>query len=65
MCKYKYTRIWKVNGYKLIVANSLEEALETYKTWNNHLPTSDREDIIKIEAVGEGIPKSYDVIEKI
>lgn len=65
MCKYKYTRIWKIN-YKIVVADSLEDAIAVYRHWNNNLPISEHEDITNIEAIGDDqIPQSFEVLMKI
>ena len=65
MCEYKYTRIWKIN-YKIVVADSLEDAIAVYRCWNNNLPMSEHEDITNIEAIGDDqIPQSFKVLMKI
>ena len=61
---YTYTRIWRVE-HKLIVANTIEEAIEVYKTWaesvGNVIPT----DITTIKAIGDNqIPENFDALIK-
>lgn len=60
---YEYTRIWKID-HKLVVANTIEEAIKVYKTWaesrtksrTNVIPT----DITTIKAVGDNrIPENF------
>jgi hypothetical protein len=57
---YKYTKLWKVNG-KLIISNTVEEAIKLYKLWATKFNKST--DIISVKAVGDDqIPENYDVI---
>lgn len=56
---FKYTRLYKVN-HKLIVADTLEEAIEIYKSYNGETASND---ILSIKAIGDGqIPERYDVL---
>ena len=62
--KYTYTRIWRVE-HKLVVADTIEDAIEVYKTWaesvGNVIPT----DITTIKAIGDNqIPENFDALIK-
>ena len=57
---YKYTKIWRVNG-KLIISDTIEEAIKLYKLWATEFNKST--DIINIKAIGDNqIPENYDVM---
>lgn len=61
--KYTYTRLWRIN-HKLIVADTIEDAIILYKTWseNTHYEI---DDITKIQAIGDSqIPENFDVLIK-
>ena len=62
--KYTYTRIWRIE-HKLVIADTIEEAIEVYKTWaesvGNVIPT----DITTIKAIGDNqIPEDFDALIK-
>lgn len=62
---YKYTRIWRIE-HKLVVANTIEEAIALYKTWAKTVEKVISTDITAIKAIGDNqIPESYDVLIKI
>ena len=59
---YRYTRIWRVE-HKLVIANTIEEAIKVYKTYvesvGNIIPT----DITTIKAIGDNqIPEDFDAL---
>jgi hypothetical protein len=61
---YRYTRIWRVE-HKLVIANTIEEAIKVYKTWaesvGNVIPT----DITTIKAIGDNqIPEDFNALIK-
>lgn len=57
---YKYTKIWRVNG-KLIISDTIEEAIKLYKLWATEFNKST--DIINVKAIGDNqIPENYDVM---
>lgn len=63
MVKYTYTRLWRVN-HKLIVADTIEDAIILYKAWSKSVPCEAR-DITKIQAIGDSqIPENFDVLIK-
>lgn len=62
--KCTYTRIWRVE-HKLVVADTIEDAIEVYKLWaesvDNVIPT----DITTIKAIGDNqIPENFDALIK-
>lgn len=62
---YKYTRIWRIE-HKLVVANTIEEAIALYKTWAKTVEKVKSTDITAIKAIGDNqIPENYDVLIKI
>ena len=57
---YKYTKIWRVNE-KLIISDTIEEAIKLYKLWAKEFNKST--DIINVKAIGDNqIPENYDVM---
>jgi len=61
---YRYTRIWRVE-HKLVVANTIEEAIEVYKTWADSVDNGIPTDITTIKAVGDNqIPENFDALIK-
>lgn len=61
---YTYTRIWRVE-HKLVVADTIEEAVEIYKTWAESIGDLMTTDITTIKAVGDNqIPEEFDAIIK-
>ena len=62
--KYTYTRIWRVE-HKLVIADTIEEAIEVYKTWNESTNSSMSTDITTIKAIGDNkIPENFNVLIK-
>lgn len=62
--RYTYTRIWRVE-HKLIVADTIEEAVEVYKTWAESMGDLMTPDITTIKAIGDNqIPENFDAIIK-
>lgn len=61
---YEYTRIWKVE-HKLIIADTIEEAIEVYKTWAKSMGGVTSADITNIKAIGDSqIPENFDALIK-
>jgi hypothetical protein len=61
---YRYTRIWRVE-HKLVVANTIEEAIKVYKTWAESLSNEMSTDITTIKAIGDNqIPENFDALIK-
>ena len=59
---YKYTKIWRVE-HKLIIADTIEDAIEVYKAWCKEF--SYPEDITNIKAIGDNqIPENFDALIK-
>lgn len=51
--KYTYTRLWRVN-HKLIVADTIEDAIILYKAWAKTMPYEiEVDNITRIQAIGE------------
>lgn len=62
--KYTYTRIWRVE-HKLVVADTIEEAIEVYKTWAESIGDLMTTDITTIKAIGDNqIPEDFNAIIK-
>ena len=58
---YRYTRLWRIN-HTLVIADSIEEAIELYKTKFNDPIYND---ITSIKAIGNNqIPEDFDVLIK-
>lgn len=61
---YRYTRIWRVE-HKLVIANTIEEAIKVYKTWAESLSNVMSTDITTIKAIGDNqIPENFDALIK-
>ena len=61
---YTFTRIWRVN-HRLVIANTIEEAVELYKSWAKSCDDEDDRNITRIIAVGDSqIPENFDAIIK-
>ena len=62
---WTHTRVWIVND-KLVVANTIEDAISLYKKYyNNGGINTESPDITNVEAVSNGsILKDYDAIIK-
>ena len=61
---YRYTRIWNVQ-HKLVVANTIEEAIAVYKAWAETKKGVTLTDITSIKAIGDNqIPEDFDVLIK-
>ena len=61
---YRYTRIWRVE-HKLVIANTIEEAIKVYKTWAESMRDIIPTDITTIKAVGDNqIPENFDALIK-
>ena len=61
---YKYTRIWRVE-HKLVIADTIEEAIEIYKTWSESMCNLMSTDITTIKAIGDNqIPENFDALIK-
>ena len=61
---YRYTRIWRVE-HKLVIANTIEEAIEVYKTWSESLSNVMSTDITTIKAISDNqIPENFDALIK-
>ena len=59
---YKYTRIWRVE-HKLIIADTIDEAIEVYRAWCGSIGSP--KDITNIKAVGDSqIPENFDALIK-
>ena len=62
--KYIYTRIWRVE-HKLVIADTIEEAIEVYKTWDESMGNLMTTDITTIKAIGDNqIPENFDALIK-
>lgn len=61
---YTYTRIWRIE-HKLVVADTIEEAIEVYKTWSESMGNLMSTDITTIKAIGDNqIPENFDALIK-
>ena len=61
---YRYTRIWNVQ-HKLIVADTIEEAIAVYKAWAETMKGVTLTDITSIKAIGDNqIPENFDALIK-
>lgn len=62
---YKTTRVWIVDN-KLVVADTIEDAISLYKKYyNNHYATTISSDITNVEAVGNAsMLRDYEAIIK-
>ena len=61
---YTFTRIWRVN-HRLVIANTIEEAVELYKSWAKNSNDEDDQNITRLIAVGDSqIPENFDAIIK-
>jgi len=61
---YRYTRIWRVE-HKLVIANTIEEAIKVYKTWAESMNNVELTDITIIKAIGDNqIPENFDALIK-
>lgn len=59
---YRYTRIWKIQ-HKLVVADTIEEAIELYKHWVISIDKTAKIDITTITAISDDeVPKRYDAL---
>ena len=59
---YRYTRIWRVE-HKLVIADTIEEAIEVYKTWAESM--GNLTDITTIKAIGDNqISENFDALIK-
>ena len=62
--EYTYTRIWRVE-HKLVIADTIEEAIEVYKTWSESMSNSMSTDITTIKAIGDNqIPENFNALIK-
>ena len=62
--KYTYTRIWRVE-HKFVIADTIEEAIEVYKTWDESMGNLMTTDITTIKAIGDNqIPENFDALIK-
>ena len=61
---YRYTKIWRVN-HKLVIADTIEEAIQVYKTYAESVGYVISTDITTITAVGDNqIPENFDALIK-
>ena len=61
---YTYTRIWRVE-HKLVVADTIEEAIEVYKSWIKSIRDLMPTDITTIKAISDNqIPENFDALIK-
>lgn len=61
---YRYIRIWRVE-HKLVIADTIEEAIEVYKTWAESMRDVIPTDITTIKAIGDNqIPENFDALIK-
>lgn len=62
---YKTTRVWIIDN-KLVVADTIEDAISLYKKYyNNHYTSSISPDIKNVKAVGNAsMVRDYDAIIK-
>lgn len=61
---YRYTRIWRVE-HKLVIADTIEEAIKVYKTWAESVVNVRPTDITTIKAIGDNqIPEDFDALIK-
>ena len=61
---YRYTKIWRVE-HKLVVANTIEEAIKVYKTWAESVGDVISTNITTIKAIGDNqIPENFDALIK-
>ena len=62
--KYTYTRIWRIE-HKLVIADTIEEAIEVYKTWAESVGDVIPTDITTIKAIGDNqIPEDFNALIK-
>lgn len=62
--EYTYTRIWRIE-HKLVIADTIEEAIEVYKTWCESMGDLVSTDITAIKAIGDNqIPENFDALIK-
>ena len=62
--EYTYTRIWRVE-HKLIIADTIEEAIEVYRTWSESMSDLISKDITTIKAIGDNqIQENFDALIK-
>ena len=62
--KYTYTRIWRIE-HKLVIADTIEEAIEVYKTWSESMGNLMSTDITTIKAIGDNqIPEDFNALIK-
>lgn len=61
---YRHTRIWRIQ-HKLVVADTIEEAIVVYKAWAETMTGVTPTDITSIEAIGDNqIPENFDALIK-
>jgi hypothetical protein len=61
---YRYTRIWRVE-HKLVIADTIEEAIEVYKIWAESVGDVIPTDITTIKAIGDSqIPEDFNALIK-
>ena len=61
---YRYTRIWRVE-HKLVISDTIEEAIKVYKTWAKSVGNVISTDITTIKAIGDNqIPEDFDALIK-
>ena len=62
--KYTYTRIWRIE-HKLVIADTIENAIEVYKTWAKSVGDVIPTDITTIKAIGDNqIPEDFNALIK-
>ena len=62
--KYTYTRIWRVE-HKLVIADTIEGAIEVYKAWAESVGDVIPTDITTIKAIGDNqIPEDFNALIK-
>ena len=61
---YTYTRIWRIE-HKLVIANTIEEAIKVYKTWAEFVGNVIPDDITTIKAISDNqIPEDFNALIK-
>lgn len=59
-----YTKIWRIE-HKLVIADTIEEAIEVYKTWAKSVGDFISTDITAIKAIGDNqIPEDFNALIK-
>lgn len=61
---YKITGIWRIN-HELVIANTIEEAIELYKTWFGSIEKNCEAEIKEVKRIGDNqIPERFGALIK-